>query len=208
MEETSRTERGERPPKPLDESRLAWIIDHVLPHEREVRQWLRRFTLVDPDDVIQECYARLCAGPEREILNGRALFFRCAHNLVIEEARKANVRYVGQALAFDDGHEPMTQLTPERHAASRQEMARIRGRVLSLPKEYRDAFLLRKIYCMTYNQIAKKLGITRRTVERRVLRGLKLISDDLEITTMSVSSEEMAGDDTFDHVRKPEKIKK
>ncbi|MBI2497428.1 MAG: RNA polymerase subunit sigma-24, partial [Opitutae bacterium] len=38
-----------------------WFAEEVQPHEPALRAWLRnRFpTLVDPDDLVQESYARL-----------------------------------------------------------------------------------------------------------------------------------------------------
>jgi hypothetical protein len=42
---------------------FAWVGSHVLPHEGDVRKWLRRFVLdsADIDDVIQESYCRIAA---------------------------------------------------------------------------------------------------------------------------------------------------
>lgn len=46
-----------------DQTRHRWIAAHILPHEGEVRGWLRRhahtLSAADVDDLIQEAYARL-----------------------------------------------------------------------------------------------------------------------------------------------------
>ena len=46
-----------------DKARHRWIAAHILPHEGEVRGWLRRhahtLSAADVDDLVQEAYARL-----------------------------------------------------------------------------------------------------------------------------------------------------
>lgn len=170
-----------RPAKPAttvpDDRRLSWIVDEILPHEHAVRQWLRRFPLVDvgTEDIVQECYARLCAAQPGDIRNGRALFFRCARNLMIEAARKANIHYLDRSLDWDDEIADSAP-SPERIAAGRQEIDHLKARMLKLPALCRDVFVMRKVYGLSYAQIAQKLRISERSVERQVSNGLSWLA--------------------------------
>ena len=61
----------------FDKQRLgivSWVSREVLPHEADVRRWLRRMANVpDAEDVIQEAYCRISnLSDVRHIKNGRA----------------------------------------------------------------------------------------------------------------------------------------
>ncbi len=165
---------GETRPDLPDDSRLSWIVDDVLPHEGAIRRWLRRFPLVgtSAEDIIQECYARLCASNPGDIRDGRSLFFHCARNLVIESARRANIHYLDRDLDWDTADIADAAPSPERIAAGRQEMDHLKAGMLKLPALCRDVFVLKKIYGLTYTQIAQKLRISERSVERQIANGL------------------------------------
>ncbi|GBQ20773.1 RNA polymerase sigma-24 factor [Gluconacetobacter sacchari DSM 12717] len=174
MREHSGDPSGGRQATPPDDRRLSWIVDEILPHEGAIRRWLRRFPLVgtSAEDIIQECYARLCAASPGDIRDGRSLFFHCARNLVIESARKANVHYLDRDLDWDAADIADAAPSPERIAAGRQEMDRLKAGMLKLPALCRDVFVLRKIYGLTYAQISQKLRISERSVERQIANGL------------------------------------
>ncbi|WP_345148780.1 RNA polymerase sigma factor [Gluconacetobacter asukensis] len=161
----------------LREERFRWLAAEILPHEAAVRQWLYRHRLVNatPDDIIQECYARLCAWSPDQVVNGRALFFHCARNLMVEHARKARVEYLDRDLDPGEIDIADTSPPPDRILAAREELNRLKGKMLGLPTLCRDVFVMRKIYNLSHEQIALRLGISRRSVRREVARGLDLL---------------------------------
>lgn len=73
---------------------VAWVGRQILPHEGEVRAWLRRSNLPphEVDDVIQEAYCKL-AGLEAvaHIHNPRAYFYQTARTIVLMQARRARI---------------------------------------------------------------------------------------------------------------------
>lgn len=64
---------------------VAWVGRHILPHERQLRAWLRAaFPAADVDDVVQETYCRI-SGLDRfdHIEDPRRYVFRTARNVVL-----------------------------------------------------------------------------------------------------------------------------
>ena len=76
-------------------NRHQWVAAHILPHEAEVRAWLRRhvhrLSPADIDDLLQEAYARLWSRDLAAIVNGRSYLFTVVRNLLGEHARRARI---------------------------------------------------------------------------------------------------------------------
>jgi DNA-directed RNA polymerase specialized sigma24 family protein len=73
---------------------VAWVGTHILPHEAEVRAWLRRASVAahEIDDIVQESYAKLSALEDvSHILNPRAYFFQTARSILYQQARRARI---------------------------------------------------------------------------------------------------------------------
>jgi RNA polymerase sigma factor (sigma-70 family) len=157
-----------------DQSR--WFFDEVLPHEGKLRAWLRvRFpSVTDPDDLVQETYARLmqahATGP---IACPRALLFVTARNLALNQLRHQRVeRPAGaeeiDALAVADERTGV----PESLAQAEDFQVLIRA-IQSLPERCRQIVTLRKIYGLSQREVAARLGITEHTVEAQGSIGLR-----------------------------------
>lgn len=167
-----------------EEDCFDWIARAIVPHERAVRSWLGTVPLhgVTRDDIIQECYARLCTAKPRDIQDGRAFFFRCARNLVIEHGRRAKLYTLIQPV--HDMEEQLADASPdpEQVYASRKKLDWLKQKLNDMPQPYRNTFILRKLYDCDQDDIATRLGISRRSVERHIATGLayllKARSDD------------------------------
>ncbi|OUJ01420.1 RNA polymerase sigma factor [Acetobacter cibinongensis] len=164
-------------PMPLlpDAERMAWIAQGVMPHENAVRRWLSGMVLpgITEDDIIQDCYARFCAAPFQDIQNGRAFFFSCARNLVIDHARKSKIRYLDEDLGLEACNIADERPNPEQNLDARQQLDWLREQMILLPSPCKDVFILRKIYNHSHDYIAQSLGLSRRAVERHLGRGLQ-----------------------------------
>nr|WP_298799008.1 sigma-70 family RNA polymerase sigma factor [uncultured Acetobacter sp.] len=160
-----------------DAERMAWITQDVMPHEPAIRRWLNRTTLsgIAADDIIQECYARFCSVPYRDIQNGRAYFFSCARNLVIEYARRSKIIYINANLGLEAHNVADSRPDPEQNFLARQQLDWLKEQMMTLPSPCKDVFILRKIYNYSHASIAQQLGLSLRTVERHISRGLQTL---------------------------------
>jgi RNA polymerase sigma factor (sigma-70 family) len=156
---------------------VAWVASQILPHEADVRRWLRRALVPgDVDDVIQEAFCRI-AGLEdvSRIASARAYFFQVARNVVLEQMRRARVVQIDTVAEMEALHLIDESPSPERIAGARHELARVQRLISALPGRCRRIFELRKVHDMSQREIARQLNVSENTVEKQASRGLMLI---------------------------------
>jgi RNA polymerase sigma-70 factor (ECF subfamily) len=157
---------------------VAWLGREILPHEADVRAWLRRSLAAagDVDDVIQEAYCRLAglAGVDH-IENPRAYFFQTARSVALEQLRRARVVRIDTVTEIDALNVELDEPSPERIAGGRRELARVRGLIAALPERCRRIFEMRKIEGLSQREIARRMGVSENVVENESVRGLRAI---------------------------------
>jgi RNA polymerase sigma factor (sigma-70 family) len=160
-----------------------WIADEILPHEPDLRSWLRRRMprSFDLDDVVQETYAVL-AGLKSvaHISNPRAYLFTTARSVVLQQVRRAQVVSFETVAELDRLEIEHDDFGPERHAVAGEELRRIAGLIMSLPRKCREAFVLRKVQGLSQREIATRMGISENTVEKHICKGLRVLMDELK----------------------------
>jgi RNA polymerase sigma-70 factor (ECF subfamily) len=123
------------------------------------------------EDLAQDAFLRLWG--RTGIINARGLLFQTAHNLAIDHVRAQRVRahYLdGIAVEQVRGQVP----SPEVATESRRELDAFVGALRRLPERAQRAFLLNRLDGLSYNAIAKQLGVSVSTVEKDIARGLDL----------------------------------
>ncbi|WP_230480709.1 RNA polymerase sigma factor [Sphingomonas sp. Leaf21] len=161
---------------------VAWVGRHILPHERQLRLWLRSaFPAVDVDDVVQETYCRISKlDAFAHIDDPRRYFFRAARNVVLEQIRRERVVSIDAASGLAElDNAPDLGQSPEDIVAGRHMLARIERLIDALPERAREIFRLRKIDGVPQRDIAFRMQLPETVVENDVARGLKRILDQL-----------------------------
>lgn len=157
---------------------VAWVGREILPHEADVRAWLRRSMIPagDVEDFIQDAYCRLI-GLENvsHIASPRAYFFTVARAVVIDHVRRSRVVRMETITEIDALNVVLDEPSPERVAAGRRELDRVRRMIAALPDRCRRVFELRKIEGLPQREIARLLGVTETIVENDVVKGQRLI---------------------------------
>jgi len=128
----------------------------------------------DADDHAQTALLRALERAPEELHNPRAYLARVTRNVAIDEARRIRARG-GRALALDDlpqSHQPWT--APDQESA-----VLLKQVILGLPPLYRDVFILNRFVGLTYVEIARRLGVSDKTVEYRMSRALALCQEAL-----------------------------
>lgn len=166
-----------------DLARCRWIATHVLPHEAEVRSWLRRhvssLTPTDLDDLIQEAYSRLWRTDFSTIANGRGYFYTVARNVVLEQARRARIVPMERMGQIESLRIASEEPEPERRVNARQEFERLLRIVETLPAQWRRAFELQKFGSFSQREIAHQMGLAEKTVEKYIGLALDRILETL-----------------------------
>lgn len=165
----------------MDDARrkvVAWVGRDILPHEADVRAWLRRSMVPasDVEDVLQEAYCRLAGLADvSHIASPRAYFFTVVRSIVIDQMRRARVVRMETVTEIDALNVVQEDPSPERITAARRDLERVRRLIGALPERCRRIFEMRKIDGLSQREIARRLGVTETIVENDVVRGLKLI---------------------------------
>ncbi|CAN7585766.1 RNA polymerase sigma factor [Phenylobacterium sp. LjRoot225] len=178
---------------------VAWVGGHVLPHEGDVRAWLRRngSSSDEVDDIVQDAYCRLAALQSVvHIQNGRAYFFQTARHIAIERLRRARIVRIDCATELEALNVVDNEPSPERVVTARRELQRVQRLIEDLPKRCRDIFILRRIRGLSQREIAARLGVSENVVEAQSARGLRLI---LQALAESPVAERPAHADPNDH---------
>jgi RNA polymerase sigma-70 factor (ECF subfamily) len=123
----------------------------------------------DCDDLVQELFVRLCrqdalAGVHR----ADAYLFEMAANLAYDYHRRSSVR---RSNPVDDHYEAVHRtgdFSPDRIAEGREELALIARALAELPERTRNVFVLARLENMPRAEIATRLGIAKRTVEKLI----------------------------------------
>jgi RNA polymerase sigma factor (sigma-70 family) len=176
----------------LDEpARHLWIAAHILPHEAEVRGWLRRhvhtLSRADADDLIQEAYARLWLADFSRITHGRSYFYTIVRNLLSEHARRARIVPMERLGEIEALRIPSEEPGPERQVTARQELEHLERILETVPEQGRRAFCLQKFQGLSQREIAQEMGISEKTVEKHlagaILRILEALSEEKDSRT-------------------------
>lgn len=154
-----------------------WVGREILPHEREVRSWLRRRVddAADVEDIVQECYCRLAVLRDvSHITMPRAYFFTVARNLVQQQVKAARVVRIEAMAEFDPDWEA-DHRSPERIASARQELDRVQGALATLTERARRIFLMRRVDGLPQKEIAAALDVPETVVENDASRSLRTV---------------------------------
>jgi RNA polymerase sigma-70 factor (ECF subfamily) len=129
----------------------------------------------DAEDIAQKAYLQLLQHPDPgTIQNARAYLFRTANNLMLNHVRHQRVR--GDHVEFDADPDAVSSPLPlpDAELESARELQQLREVLAELPPLCRHAFLLHRLDGLTHAQIARRLGVSPRTVERYIIRAFDL----------------------------------
>ncbi|MEJ2760082.1 MAG: RNA polymerase sigma factor [Gammaproteobacteria bacterium] len=154
----------------------AGIVPAFQAAESALKQYLMRFFVrqQDIEDVVQETFLRAFESEKTQtITSPRSFLFRVAKNIALSElSRKANhlIIYMG-----DLGELEVIDSRP-----SLEEALEIRARLTSLsrtadalPPQCRRVLIMRKVFGFSHKEIARRLNISARTVEKHLTKALQ-----------------------------------
>lgn len=176
----------------ISTDRAHWLARHILPLEPNLRAWLARAVPhgLQPDDVVQEAYARLALLPSvSDIQQPKAYLFQVAKRLISEHIRRAHVIPIESVAELAAAQVPHEGRSPERIVSGHQELERLSVAIDHLPARCRTVFVLRKVDEMSQKEIATHLNISERCVEKRMSRALKALVKALQYPTENVDGE-------------------
>ena len=134
----------------------------------------------DVDDILQETFVRvLNSDIKQQISSPKGYLFVVSRNLVlkklIQQSKEIHTE-LDDALIEDD-----VDNTVEKELYQKLKFERFSKVLSSLPEKNRRAILLRKLYCLSHKEIAKKMNVSVSSVEKYIVKGLKQCKQSLYI---------------------------
>ena len=172
-----------------------WFIEEVLPHEPVLLAHARRFCVnaEDAADLVQDVYAKLF-GLEtwRGLSNPRAYALTMVRNLAIQRLRRARVVNIRQMAGLDAAD--LTDDTPDaqHQTIDREQLRRLLKAVERLPDRCRQIVIMRRFEEKSPQEIARVLGLSLSTLEKRLARGMFLLAQAMEAEARAPSDPPLA----------------
>ncbi len=187
----SRYVRGFAMPPHFNQSR--WFADEVHPHDAHLKAYLRgAFPAVrDIDDVAQESYLWLWKARAREpIRSARALLFKVAKHIAIDLLRRERSAPFGPSADLT-----VLEVADDRRGVAETVSAEEKVRLvteamLALPHRCREAVVFYRLQGLPRREVARRLGVTEKTVDEQVARGTRRIESYLRARGVTDFSEQ------------------
>jgi len=142
----------------------------------------------DVDDILQEAFMRSYeAAGKATIRNPRAFLLRTATNLALNHVSRASNNLNAQT--EDQSLPEVYQLTaesPESQLDANRRFITFCRAVGGLPEQCRHAFFLKKVYGLSQQEIADRLGIAQSTVEKHLAKGLMMCREYVDTASRPV----------------------
>lgn len=152
------------------------------------------------EDVVQETYVRVCQTQgSAEIRSPRSFMYRTARNIALNYMNRAETR-LADGLEDSDASGHLYLRDPKGDTLDRtcsdEQFSFFCDAVRSLPVQCRRAFVLMKVYGHSYREIAEKLQISEKTVEKHISKGITRCRSYM----LQRNSDEGSGEDVMDRL--------
>ena len=167
---------------PLDHSLDHWFVNEILIHETALLRYLHRHWphADEVADLRQELYARVYEAAAKALpAQPKAFLFTSARHLMTDRLRRNKVVSIEPMGDFDPSHVLIEEVSPERWCGGRQSLHRLAAAFDQLPDRCREVVWLRRVEELPQKGVAERLGISEKTVEKHLAKGMRLLADCL-----------------------------
>jgi RNA polymerase sigma factor (sigma-70 family) len=159
-----------------------WFIREVLAHEGALMRHLSRVwpNRSEIRDIRQEAYVRVYeAARKARPLAPKSFLFATARNLMADRRRRERVVCIEARGELDALNVLIDEISPERRTSAREELAQLAWAFERLPLRCREVMWLTRVENLSQQEVARRLGVREKAVEKQVSRGVRLLADAL-----------------------------
>lgn len=161
--------------RPID----IWFADEILPLEAMLLASARKM-VGDADaaaDLVQDAFIRVLSNESWSRIDApHAYMLRLMKNLAIDKLRRARIARFDQ-LSQVDGVDVADEAPDAfRVTSGREQLARLNEVLKALPERCRSVFVMRRIEERSPREVARQLGVSPSTLEKRLARAHFLIA--------------------------------
>lgn len=176
----------------MTESLDAWFKREILSHEEMLmrfllRVWPRRHEVAD---IRQETYARVYEAAQRaRPQTPKAFLFATARHLMTDRIRRERIVSIHAGSDSDFLNVLVDEVSPEQHAVAQQELVRLAQAFDRLSQRCREVLWMRRVRDLPQKEVARRLGLAEKTVEKHTRDGARLLAHYLRSTVRVPSSQ-------------------
>jgi len=180
----------------VEESLNRWFKDEILIHEEALlrylmRAWPRRDEVYD---LRQETFARVYEAAMIAIPHSaRSFLFTTAHHLMTDKVRRERVVSIESTGDIDALNVLVDEISPEQRVSARQDLKRMALAFDRLPPRCREIVWMRRVLDISQKEVANRLGIQEKAVEKQVSKGSRLLAEYMNAGEWPAASAGHAG---------------
>jgi RNA polymerase sigma factor (sigma-70 family) len=162
------------------ESLDTWFKREILVHEEALvryltRCWPRTAEIVD---LRQDTYVRVYeAATKSRPHSPKSFLFTTARHLMTDRLRRQRIVPIDIVGDFDALNVLTEERSPEERTSAHQELRRLAQAIDELPPRCREAVWMRRVDDLSQKEVAARLGVTQKTVEKHVMKGMQLLAE-------------------------------
>jgi RNA polymerase sigma-70 factor (ECF subfamily) len=129
------------------------------------------------DDIVQEVFLRLWQTKDR--INPdtvKSLLYTITNNLIKSHYRHIKITY---NFEINDNSEKITPNSADTNIRMEEMKSQIEKVLLLIPETSREVFLMNRIDDLSYGEIAERLGLSIKTIEKRMTLALSIIRKNI-----------------------------
>ena len=146
-------------------------------------RFLRRSWRRNPDeihDLRQEIYIRVFeAAAKARPVAAKSFLFTTARHLLTDRIRRQRVVTIDSVGDLDSLNLIVDDISPERRTVARQELRILAVAFDSLPPRCRETVWMRRVDQLPQREVAARLGVTQKMIEKHLKIGMKRLADAL-----------------------------
>jgi len=164
----------------MDEPLDTWFKREIFPHEGALVRYLLRSWPYREDvfDLRQDVYVRVYeAAAKSRPHAARSFLFTTARNLMTDRIRRKRIVSIDAVGDLDALNVLIEEISPEQRTSAHQELRRLAQAFDLLPPRCREVVWLRRVDDLSQREVAARLGISEKVVEKHVMRGMRALAD-------------------------------
>ena len=182
----------------MDEPLDAWFKREVLGHEAALVRFLLRMwpNRHEVPDLRQDTYVRVYEAAARSRPQSpKSFLFATARNLMADHIRRRRIVAIDAVGDMDALNVLIDTISAEHRASAQQELRRLAEAIDRLPPKCREAVWMRRVDDLPQKEVAARLGISQKTVEKHVMKAMKLLANALAESVPELREPDGSADD-------------
>lgn len=157
-----------------------WFKREILVHEEALVRYLTR-CWPNPGDIVdlrQDTYVRVYEAAAKSRPHApKSFLFTTARHLMTDRLRRQRVVAIDAVGDLDALNVMIEEVSPEVLTSAHQELRRLAEAIDGLPPKCREAVWMRRVDDLPQKVVAARLGVTQKTVEKHISKGMRLLAD-------------------------------